>query len=563
MAGRRGWRGAISHIEAEEIPSWRQVQDKLLAGTMPPEDADQPSREDSDFTRRWAADALARIPFSGTPDPGHETIRRLNRAEYENTIRDLLGVDFDTGSVSSLVDDVGASGDALTLAPVQMEGYLAAARQIARQAVTKLKRPDASVPRSKAIREILSPLASRAYRRPATAQEIDQLVALVETTLQKQAPLEAGIVTALEAILISPHFLFKVEVDQHPDDPKAVRTLNEYELATRLSYFLWSSTPDSELTAQAHSGTLSKNLQSQVLRMLADPKAEALTGNFADVWLQLDKLRVFAADPELFPEFDERLKQAMQTETRMFLAAVVEEDRSLLDLLDADFTFVNQRLAAHYGIGGVQGDAFRRIRLSGKRRGGLLTHASVLTLTSNPTRTSPVKRGKWILENILGAPPAAPPPGVSELDEQAITAGSLREQLEQHAQDQRCAACHRKMDALGFGLENFDTIGRWRTGDGGAPIDASGVLPGGQKFDGSTQLQALLRGPLKDEFLRCLTEKMLAYALGREVEYFDEPTIQKTLDALAEDGYRFSRLVLEITHSEPFRKRRGRRRGHL
>ncbi len=231
------------------------------------------------------------------------------------------------------------------------------------------------------------------------------------------------------------------------------------------------------------------------------------------------------------------------------------------DLVDADFTFVNGPIARHYGIPGVKGDAFRRVALSGNRRGGLLTHASILTLTSNPTRTSPVKRGKWILENILGAPPAAPPPGVPELDGQAITSGSLRERLARHGQDARCAACHRKMDALGFAFENFDAVGRWRTKDGAFPIDASGVLPNGRKFDGPTQLQALLRGELRDDFLRCLTEKMLAYALGRELEYYDEPAVHKILDALEGNGYRFSTLVLEISRSEPFRKRRGRRKG--
>ena len=537
---------------------WKQVQDKLLAGTMPPEDEDQPSPEESDFIRRWAADALASIQFTGSPDPGHETIRRLNRAEYENTIRDLLGVEFKAAAVFS-VDDVGASGDALSLAPLQMEKYLAAARQIAVRAVATVPRPDASVPRADAIREILTRLASQAYRRPATEQEIERLSALVQSTLESGGTLDAGLAAALQAILISPHFLFKVELDRHPNDPKAVRTLNDYELATRMSYFLWSSLPDAELTKRARNGTLGATLRSQVLRMLADPKTRALTEHFAGQWLQLDKLQTVELDRQRFPEF-ENTRDAMLTETRMFLAAIVKEDRSLLDFIDADFTFVNGRIARHYGIPDVKGDAFRRVTLSGNRRGGLLTHASILTLTSNPTRTSPVKRGKWILENILGAPPAAPPPGVSRLDPQTDTSGSLRERLGRHSQNASCAACHRKMDALGFAFENFDAIGRWRAKDGAVPIDASGVLPNGRKFDGPTQLQALLRGELKDDFLRCLTEKMLAYALGRELEYYDEPAVRKILDALTRSGYRFSTLVLEISRSEPFRKRRGRRR---
>jgi len=539
--------------------AWKQVQEKLLAGTMPPEKADQPSQADSDFTRRWAGDALATLRFSGPLDPGHETIRRLNRAEYENTIRDLLGVEF-RATTAFPANDVGASGDALSLAPLQMERYVAAARTIARRATVGVVRSHASTPRSESMRGILERLASRAFRRPATELEIERLADLARSTSAADGSIDAGIAAALEAILVSPHFLFKVELDRHPDDPKAVRSLNDFELATRMSYFLWSSMPDDQLTARAASGTLNGSLESQVTRMLADPKVRALTEHFAGQWLQLDKLQTVEPDQLLFPEFDDALKSAMSTETRMFLATIIAEDRSLLDLVDADFTFVNGRLAQLYGIADVEGEAFRRVALDGNRRGGLLTQASILTLTSNPNRTSPVKRGKWILQNILGAPPAAPPPGVSGLGEEANTSGSLREQLERHRRDERCAACHQKMDALGFAFENFDAIGRWRTRDGEFLIDGSGTLPDGQTFDGPRQLQALLRSELKDDFLRCLTEKMLAYALGRELEYYGEPAVRTILDALEQNGYRFSTLVLEIILSEPFRKRRGRRR---
>ena len=541
---------------------WKQVQDKLLAGMMPPEDADQPPREDVEFTRRWAEDTLATLRFTGRPDPGHETIRRLNRAEYENTIRDLLGVEFEATNAFP-TDDVGAGGEALSLAPLQMEKYVAAARRIAGQAAATVVSPEPSLPRAEALRTHLTDLISRAYRRPASEREVERLSGLAEHGLEQGGSFQAGIAAAMEALLVSPHFLFKVELDPHPDDPRAIRPLDDYELATRMSYFIWSSMPDDELTEHARNGTLDGSLDSQILRMLADPRARALTEHFAGQWLQLGRLKSAEPDRQLFPEFDDGLLEDMRTETGMFLAAIVAEDRSLLDLVDTDFTFVNGRLARLYGIADVGGDGFRRVALDGKRRGGLLTQASILTLTSNPTRTSPVKRGKWILENILGAPPAAPPPGVSELDEQAITSGSLRERLEQHRQVASCAACHGRMDSLGFAFENFDPIGRWRTQDGAHAIDASGTLPDGRAFDGAAQLQALLRTELTDDFLRCMTEKTLAYALGRELEYFDEPAVRGILDALDQSGHRFSILVRGVVRSMPFRYRRGWRGGEL
>jgi formylglycine-generating enzyme required for sulfatase activity len=535
---------------------WKQVQDKLLAGTMPPEKADQPPREDVEFARRWAEDALATLRYTGRLDPGHETIRRLNRAEYENTIRDLLGVEF-KATEAFPTDDVGAGGASLSLAPLQMEKYVAAARRIAGQAAALAVGPDPAMPPDEAIHVYLTDLVSRAYRRPAAEQEVARLSELAKQGLERDGSFEAGIAAALEAVLVSPHFLFKVELDSHPDDPMAVRSLNDHELATRMSYLIWSSMPDDELTGHARDGTLDGSLDSQVLRMLADPRARALSEHFAGQWLQLGRLDEVEPDPQLFPEFDQDLLEDMRRETRMFLAAIVAEDRSLLDLVDADFTFVSGRLARFYGISDVRGEGFRRVTLDGDRRGGLLTQASILTLTSNPNRTSPVKRGKWVLENILGAPPAAPPPGVSALDERALASGSLREQLEHHRRDASCAACHARMDALGFAFENFDPIGRWRTRDGAHSIDPSGTLPGGRRFDGAAQLQALLRTDLAPEFLRCLTEETLAYALGRELEYFDEPAVRGILDALDEGDHRFSILVRGVVRSEPFRKRRG------
>jgi hypothetical protein len=317
--------------------------------------------------------------------------------------------------------------------------------------------------------------------------------------------------------------------------------------------------PDEELTSLAARKQLSSNLEAQVRRMLKDPKAQALIENFAVQWLQLRNLQTITPDPKLFPTFDDRLRAAMLKETELFFGAIVREDRSILDLIDADFTFVNGRLARHYGIDGVYGDEFRRVSLAGKPRGGLLTQASILTVTSNPTRTSPVKRGKWVLEQILGTPPPPPPPNVPELatDEKAQLKGSLRQRMEQHRVNPNCAVCHTNMDALGFAFENFDAVGAFRTKDGTFPIDPSGTLPDGKSFQGPAELKTILKGK-KELFSRCLTEKMLTYALGRGVESYDRPTVEAITAALAKNGYRFSSLVLEIVKSEPFRLRRGK-----
>ena len=556
---------------------WKQVRDKLLAGTMPPEQEKQPAGEDVEFTRRWIEDVLIRVRHRGDPDPGHETIRRLNRAEYQNTIRDLLAVEFDT-STRFPVDDVGATGDALSLAPIQMEQYVAAAKQIAGEAVAGsqggpenpeawrrvfVAHPGKQLTWPEAARKILTRLVSRAYRRPATQKEVERLVEFVENVRAQGGSFEAGIGAALQALLVSPHFLFKVELDPYPNDPRAVHPLNEFELATRLSYFLWSSMPDEELRRHAREGTLHSDLKPQVRRMLKDDKARALARNFAGQWLQLPKLQTAEPDRNRFPQFDDALRHAMRTETELFFSAIVSEDRSLLELVDADFTFLNGTLARHYGIADIEGDEFRRVALDGTSRGGLLTQASILTLTSNPDRTSPVRRGKWIMTNILGTPPPSPPPGVSELadTDQEVAADSPRKRLEHHRRNPRCAACHEKMDPLGFAFENYDAVGRWRITDGEFAIDPSGILPGGQRFGGPQELKAILRGGRKQEFVRCLTEKMLAYALGRSLEYYDEPTLEQITSALVGDDYRFTTLILTIVSSDPFQKRRGQRKG--
>jgi hypothetical protein len=346
-------------------------------------------------------------------------------------------------------------------------------------------------------------------------------------------------------------------LQRDPDNPAAVYAVDEYALASRLSYFLWSSMPDEQLFTLARKKTLKKNLEAEVRRMLKDPKSRALVDNFAGQWLQLRNLKLVAPDKKTFPEFDDTLRDAMQSETEMFFSNVIREDRSVLDFLAADYTFVNERLARFYGMNDVKGDGFQRVSLKGTQRGGLLTQASVLTLTSNPTRTSPVKRGKWVLDNLLGTPPPPPPPDVPLLQEGGKLTGSLRQRMEQHRENPSCAGCHARMDPIGFGLENFDGIGAWREKDGEFGIDPAGKLVSGETFNGIDDLKTILLKSRRDDFVRCLSEKMLTYALGRGLDYYDRCAVDQITKRLAKGQYRFSALILEVTKSTPFQMRRG------
>jgi hypothetical protein len=371
--------------------------------------------------------------------------------------------------------------------------------------------------------------------------------------------IEQGIQLAIQAMLVSPHFLFRIERDPNPADPSLVHPISDIELASRLSYFLWSSMPDDELLKLAEAGKLrgAGVLDAQVRRMLADPKSAAFADNFAGQWLETRNLDSVKPDPQKFPAWTPELRDAMKTETRMVFETILRENRPIGEFLDADYTFLNELLAKHYNIDGVAGPDFRRVELKTDQRRGVLTHASVLTVTSYPTRTSPVIRGKYVLQNILGAPPPAPPADVPALDEEAVgTAGSLRQQLEKHRANPTCAACHNRMDALGFGLEKFDALGRWRTTDGKFPIDASGTLPNGKSFSTPAELMSLIKEDMPD-FTRCLVEKMLTYALGRGLERYDRRTVDDISSKLEASGYRFQSLIHEIVHSLPFQSRRG------
>jgi hypothetical protein len=744
----------------EDEQTWQRVLEMLDDRLMPPDDEPQPSDEELQMVVGWIREAALGFDCAAAKRPGRVTLRRLNRAEYNNTIRDLMGVDFQPAD-DFPSDDVGYGfdniGDVLSLSPLLFEKYLAAAEKIVARAVALpavdsqrfagdqlsggesaeearalysngevsvelsfpvdgeyviraeafaqqagpdpasmelrldgepikavgvtalrdapevyetrttvtagkhrvaaafvndyykpndpdpeqrdrnlfIRRLDVQPPTltverypepyrrifvcghaddahtAECAREILRRFAARAYRRPVTDDELARLVALVEAAQADGDSFEQAVGYAIQAVLVSPHFLFRIELDPPADDEDGIRELSDYELATRLSYFLWSSMPDDALFHSAEQGKLHepKVLEAQVRRMLADTKSQALVENFAGQWLQLRNLDIAQPDRERFPDYDDALRDAMRRESELFFQNVMREDRSVLEFLDADYTFVNHRLAEHYGLAladadgaekaagadaknggdvaedaekvdtpdaaektapdkadsGGEGsqseapeadDVFQRVTLPDKRRGGVLTQASVLMITSHPTRTSPVKRGKWILENILGTPPPPPPPGVPPLSEakSAEESATLRQRMEIHRSNPNCAVCHEQMDALGFGFENYDATGAWRERDGEFPIDASGTLPGEQSFNGPADLKMLLMAE-KDLFSRCLAEKMLTYALGRGLEAYDKCTVEEIVAAMKKDDYRFSSLVLGIVKSDPFRMR--------
>lgn len=405
-------------------------------------------------------------------------------------------------------------------------------------------------------KDILHRFGSRAFRRALTSAERDQLLGIFRTALMDGESFEVSLRYALQAILVSPHFLFKVET---PLKPGQTRELNDFELATSLSYFLWSTMPDEELFRLAGRGELREPavLRQQLERMLANPKSNALVDSFVGQWLQLRKLEQFEPDPVKFPGVDVQLRQDMITETKLLVADLIHNRGSMLDLLNTEHTFVNQRLAAYYGLPEVKGEAFMKLSTKEIGRVGLLTQASVLTVTSNPTRTSPVKRGKWIMENLLGDEPPPPNPAAMPIEDQPELKGNLRQRLEQHRADPNCAACHKVMDQLGFALENFDAVGRWRETDDGHPIDSSGELPTGQRFAGALEMQQVIRNDLRDDFVRCLTEKMLIYATGRGLEYFDECALDKIVNELKARDYSLAELIFLIAMSDPFVKRRG------
>jgi len=404
--------------------------------------------------------------------------------------------------------------------------------------------------------KILSTVARRAYRRPVADAEMKQLMGFFESGRQKGGSFDSGIETALAFTLVSPQFLFRFEKD--PDNVAAGSSyrVSDLELASRLSFFIWSSIPDDQLLDAAIKGRLKDPavLEAQVKRMLADERARALGANFAGQWLYLRNLRAKYPIDDVFPDFDDNLRKAMQRETEMLYESVVLEDRSALTLLNADYTFMNERLAKHYGVPGIYGDQMRRVTVKDEYRKGILGHASILTLTSNDDRTSPVTRGKYILTNILGTPPPPPPPNVPPLNELSGRVLTMRERMLEHRANVVCANCHRLMDPIGLSLENFDAVGKWRTTDGGAAIDAHDTLYNGAKVDGPVALRNVIMNH-PDQFVRTMTEMLLTYASGRGLEDYDMPVVRSIVREASGKNYRFSSLVLGVVKSAPFQMR--------
>ncbi len=531
--------------------TWETTLAQLRDRNMPPEDKPQPTSEERDSLIAWIEHALANIDEAKLPkDPGRHVLHRLSRLEYNNTVRDLFGVD--TRPADKFPPDGGGGGGfdnnaaTLFIPPILMERYLEAAGEILEAANPErlfVAKPGGVTSKRAAARKIFSHHAPRAFRRPVEKSEIDRLVKFFDTALKRGESYEESVKLGLKSLLISPNFLYRVEQtkvaatpQKAPASTKRVSELStiqshpvsDYELASRLSYFLWSSMSDEELFALAAARKLSEPsiLEAQIRRMLLDEKARSFADNFASQWLRVRELKTITQpDNKKFPEFSIKLRDALYDEPIEFFHALLRENRSLLEIIDADYTFLNERLAKHYGIEGVTGKELQRVSLTDRNRGGVLGMGAVLTLTSYPRRTSPVLRGKWVLEEILGTPPPPPPPLVKSLpaDDKPRNGLTFRQRLEQHRTQADCAGCHKRMDPLGFGLESFDAIGRWRTEISGEPVDASGEMTTGEKFTGPAELKQLL---LKrtDDFTRNLTEKMLAYALGRGLEYYDAPS---------------------------------------
>jgi hypothetical protein len=510
--------------------------------------------------------------------------------EYNNTLRDLFGVDLHAGD---LLPSEGGGGEGfdnagatLFTTPVLMEKYLEAADLVLDTLLPSIATKDEARPANKmekaelaavrrklvsavpdsrttpreAARRVLASFVPQAFRRPVADREIERYLTLFDKAAKSGAAYEQALKRALKGVLIAPSFLFLIEP---VPEKKGVHQLGHYETASQLSYFLWASKPDEELTQLAAEGRLHDEavLRKQVRRMVRDPRARGLADGFAAQWLGIRPLGVTVRpDAKLFPEFNEELAAAMREETLLFFDSIMREDRSVLDLLGADYTFLNERLAAHYKIDGVKGTRMRRVKLDGPLRGGILGQASILTVTSFPHRTSPVLRGRWILEELLGANVPPPPPDVPVLNERKKENKdlTLRQQLEKHRSKAECASCHSRMDPLGFGMENFDPLGRWRTEQGGHPIDSVGVLPSGEKFDGPAELRKLLLEKRRPDFLRNLSRKMLGYALGRAVNRVDMFVVEDCAEALEHGDCRATRLLETIVLSYPFTHRNQR-----
>ena len=574
---------------------WEQVGEHLRTKAMPPAKKKQPSESERQQILDWVKHvAHSQVDYTKLTRAELEPLlagpvmnRRLSRMEYNNTLRDLFGVDLHPGD---LLPSEGGGGEGfdnagatLFTTPVLMEKYLEAAELVLgtifpapvssekAQKSTALETerlkairdkvlsavPDDTQSVSDSARQVLASFIPRAFRRPVTAKEIERYLNIFKHAAQRGDSYDQALKVALKGVLISPSFLFLTET---PAKKQGVYQLGDYDLASHLSYFLWASMPDEELSKLASEGKLHDEevLRHQVQRMLRDPRARSLADGFAAQWLGIRPLgTTIRPDARLFPEFTEELAAAMREETVEFIYSIMSEDHSLLEIIDSDFTFLNERLAALYKIDGIKGTQMQRVHLDDTRRGGILGQASILTVTSFPHRTSPVLRGKWILEELLGTEVPPPPPDVPVLNERRREgdAQTVRQLLEKHRSKTECAGCHSRMDPLGFGLENYDPLGRWRTDQAGKPIDSEGVLPTGEKFRGSFELKQLLLEKRRPDFLRNLSRKMLGYALAREITRPDMCVVQDCVAALEKGDFRASRLLETIVLSYPFSHR--------
>jgi hypothetical protein len=543
------------------LKTWTDLVRVVHGNEMPPEDKPQPTAEQRELIVSWTRGALDRIDH--IEDPGRVMIRRLTRTEYNNTVADLLGVT--THPADKFPSDGGGgegfdnNSSVLFIPPILMEKYMAAADDVLAAAPADRLFPVKPEPKKEgaAARKTLERFVRRAYRRAVEPAEVDRVMRLVNDSLKKGDGFESAVRLGMKAVLVSPSFLFRIERDQPKTGPYL---LSDDELANRLSYFIWSSMPDDELSALADQKKLRDPavIAAQVKRMLASDKSRALAEQFAGQWLGIrDLAQTSSPERGKFPQYTDSLRDAMIEEAIGFFQNLLREDRPVLDLLDCNYTFVNEELSKIYGIEGVQGPQMRKVELHDANRGGLVTMAAIAVHTSYPYRTSPVLRGKWVLEQILGTPAPPPPPMVKSLNanDKPEEGKTFRQRLEAHRQDPNCAGCHAKMDPLGFGLENIDVIGRWRDKLGDVPVDSSGKLTTGESFKGPAELKKILMTK-KEIFTRNLTEKMLGYSLGRALDYYDAPAVKKITAALAANGYRGSVLVSQIATSLPFRYRR-------
>ena len=550
---------------ASFIKQWKLSLANVRAHDMPPDDVD---KQPTDAERRMFVDWVSTIKFLSRKDPGPFVIRRLTKVEYGNTLRDLFGVD--PAVARELPDEVSGEGYLNTLSPLQSEQYLGIANDVLNRILAPAGAPPTAMQKRllgespapgadlrAAAKNVARSLARKAYRRPASEAELDVLLGVFDLARANKLAYPAALRLMFKAVLVSPQFLF-ITPAKEAESGQAIVPLDDYQLASRLSYLLWATMPDAELSALADSGKLHEPavLKAQVKRLLADSRSRALFDGFGAQWLGLGDLKGKTFDTAKFPQMTKEMRSAMVDEARLFFDSIVRENWSIVSFVDSDYTFLNGTLATLYGLEkSVTGPQMRKVTLKDANRGGILGMPGILAVTSFPNRTSAVKRGVWVLEQVLGehvppAPPNVPP--LEKQDQKAVASLTLRQRTELHRTNAVCANCHKILDPIGFGLENFDAIGRWRDkDDSGGAIDAAGELPGGKHFASPKELKAIIAARA-GELARNLTEKLLAYALCRQLEGYDEIVVDHLMETIAKDGYRMQTLIAEIVTSYPF-----------